>query len=243
MTFLRKNLPVWVFAFLATALIGFYGCTDEDCGTLDCGANGTCDSATSTCVCELGYWGAQCENFSACLADETLCGENQTCNSETGECDCDEGWYGENCDSNDPCTDVECIDNAECVDGTCECVDGFEGDECQTQWVTKLLGSWVQTDECGTEMYVSDVVIGNTGTNTGFTISNFGGLQDSPPIVVTANLVGPSSWEMNFQTVDGFDVEGTTLGSYNVSELTGDESLAITYTVNSQSCIAVFTRP
>jgi EGF-like domain len=38
----------------------FNGCTDL-CKDVDCGANGTCDTETGTCVCTSGYEGTNCE--------------------------------------------------------------------------------------------------------------------------------------------------------------------------------------
>lgn len=96
-------------------MLMFDSCTEEtleEC-TGGCGEFGTCDTDTGACICEAGYFGANCEQIDACYLVD--CGENQSCDSITGECGCDEGWYGQDCTSNNPCDEVDlapCPENA-----------------------------------------------------------------------------------------------------------------------------------
>lgn len=106
-----------------------HSCVD---GTpVDCGAHGTCASASGACDCEPGYAGVACERCDQgyvevqgqCLPD--------TC---TDDADCDDGQIcngHERCSTDSTCapgTAVTCGTNEHCVEPSAECVcdDGYE---------------------------------------------------------------------------------------------------------------------
>jgi len=98
----------FIFLLIVTPLI-FIGCEDScvdlvcDNGLADQDVNGIC-----FCNCVDGFTGERCD-------------------------ECVEGFTGDNCDQPivDPCENVSCENEGECIDGTCDCPDGFIGDNCE----------------------------------------------------------------------------------------------------------------
>ncbi len=181
--------------------------------------------------------------ITACSEEDCLgaCVGNSECDKDSGECICLPGWYGDNCDNQDLCVEVECTGNAVCLDGICECTTGYEGETCEVLWTNKMLGEWTQVDECGEVFFASSVVITTGSELTSIVITNFSGLLQDPADI-TASMISSTSWELPAQSIDGFDIEGSTIGSYDFFDATGDEALTIQHNINGQICKAVFTR-
>lgn len=73
--------------------------TPTTCPTLDgitCGPNGTCDTSTMYCACNVGWTGLTC-SIPACPvdADGNSCSGNGTC--ERNVCNCNQGFTGADC--------------------------------------------------------------------------------------------------------------------------------------------------
>ena len=49
----------------------------------------------------------------------------------------------------DPCDAVVCLNEGTCDEGICACADGYEGTLCDTEWRTKMLGSYTLNTACG----------------------------------------------------------------------------------------------
>lgn len=76
--------------------------------------------------------------------------------------------------TSDPCKDVNCGVNGNCVDGTCVCVAGYEGANCETEMRTKFEGTWTTSDACSQSGNSSYLVTITAGTGiTEVKITNF----------------------------------------------------------------------
>ena len=120
-----------------------------------CSGHGTWDSSNSTCVCDLGYVGFDCQY--SCDDTET-CSGNGVC-TVFGTCECDGDYVGHHCehicDRNKTCTDrgdcstcgvcvcdpcyhgadcsVECSNNGQCEADTCQCDGCHLGRYCESE--------------------------------------------------------------------------------------------------------------
>jgi len=104
--------------------------------------NGFCDCGSSTCMCNPGFFGPNCEID---LCEQAQCGPHGRCSAlylggglpvTQGQCVCDDGYFGPHCDAN-PCANVTCSGNGTCqvVSGTeyvCNCHPGYNGDNCES---------------------------------------------------------------------------------------------------------------
>ena len=92
--------------------------------TTTCSGHGTCDLADDSCICDVGWTGASC--------DEPVCEQacvNGTCVGPDA-CECELGWTGLICSL--PICDPNCVIGF-CVNpNQCACVIGWMGDICDT---------------------------------------------------------------------------------------------------------------
>lgn len=49
----------------------------------------------------------------------------------------------------DECKDVVCQNGGTCSEGNCSCSSGYEGTNCETKSVTKFIGTWAVSENCG----------------------------------------------------------------------------------------------
>jgi len=111
------------------------------CSSVNCGPNGYCDCGTSQCICESGFYGANCE-YDIC--DLAKCDPKQgACNirylggdipATLGQCACKPGFFGSQCNAN-PCATLNCGKNGQCDavsanNAVCVCNDGWDGPAC-----------------------------------------------------------------------------------------------------------------
>ena len=74
----------------------------------------------------------------------------------------------QSCDLVDPCSDVTCLNDGICLDGTCDCTTGFSGTDCSTHCSEQILGTWKITNGtifCDFLEYQFTRGSGNSGLN------------------------------------------------------------------------------
>jgi hypothetical protein len=141
--------------------------------------------------------------------------------------------------SSDPCKDVNCGANGNCVDGTCVCDNGYEGTDCSTEVRTKFVGTYSVS---GT---ITCPVSGNgTINNSVLTISNSSSditkivIDFAGQLTITATTEG-TSLTIESQSVNGFTYTGN-------GSISGNN---ITMTLNefdpgyNETCIYNFSGP
>jgi hypothetical protein len=103
------------------------------------GIESNVNPANFSCICPLGYFGTQCQLFSACLS--APCQNGATCTTAGGGasfvCTCVPGYSGSVCQTNvDECGSNPCQNGGTCNDVingfTCTCSAGYSGNRCQT---------------------------------------------------------------------------------------------------------------
>jgi tenascin len=115
---------------------GFAGptCGDLACGDgARCSGHGSCDAASSRCICVSGWTGLVCDTTQISCADPT-CGGNGVCNEAIGECVCNQGFIGKSCDQltcEDDCGSAQ--GRGACIADRCVCNDGFSGAGCKAK--------------------------------------------------------------------------------------------------------------
>lgn len=209
----QKNFFNWLPVVLLTLIFGLSACTDE-CDNIDCGPNSVgCEDGI--CICELGYFGSNCENFDSTFVnpiDTTLtacdtleCGDNGVLVTPTGDEDC-----------------------------FCECAEGYEGEDCEVTSRDKFLGTFNATSTCDDESFI--VTIDFTSNNpSSIRINNFSNLVNPTTggdFNIPANVSGNTI--TLFATLDGITVNGTGM-------LTEAENIVLSYTLtdengNTQNC-------
>ena len=130
--------------------MGFYcNCTapwgGDDCSVSNtcpdnCAHHGSCHEGT--CICRLGYTGANCSAFEQATCPGTpMCGGHGECFAPLGTCTCDPGFSGDDCTEKVTCKN-DCsghgtcsvvVDSNHIVEGLCECEPGFSGDDCSVE--------------------------------------------------------------------------------------------------------------
>ena len=120
-----------------------------------CSGHGQWDSSTSSCQCQSGYVGIDCQYL---CHDAETCSGNGVCTNK-GTCDCDDNYVGYHCENMchrntscsghgdcstcgtcicDPCYHgldcaTECSDNGQCVADKCECDGCHLGRYCESE--------------------------------------------------------------------------------------------------------------
>lgn len=131
----------------------------------------------------------------------------------------------------DACKDVVCANGGTCTDGSCACPSGYEGTECNTQSLTKVLG----TNNATVNYNFSDNAGGTCGNYTGtFTASRSS--ADTTMLILT-NLGGfglttsvKATVDKNTLTIPSQAVTGSTSntisgnGTYSNGTITGSYS-------------------
>ncbi len=131
----------------------------------------------------------------------------------------------------DPCKDVVCGDQGQCVEGTCVCNAGYEKDAanlCNVEQRAKFLGSFTVADVCsasGSSSYITTITSGGAADVTSVRITNFWGTFTT---AVNATVSG-STITIARQEPDGDDyfVEGT--GTISGTTIT------FTYTITNEA--------
>lgn len=67
------------------------------CGTINCGAHGSCVEPNPVCICKDGYTGSRCETPPVDPCAGVNCGAHGACSA--GKCSCFVGWTGNNCET------------------------------------------------------------------------------------------------------------------------------------------------
>lgn len=110
---------------------------NQNCGYGKCLSTGTC---ASTCVCDPGYNGTNCEQkLDICLSNPCL--NNGVCasnNNDRWTCQCAPGFTGPRCSvaliacSSNPCeNDGFCVEKSGSYGYSCICASGWTGASCE----------------------------------------------------------------------------------------------------------------
>jgi hypothetical protein len=139
----------------------------------------------------------------------------------------------------DNCKDVDC-GNGTCLDGTCECGDGYEGTNCEAEWTTKFLGSYLGSDvvtastagtPLGTYNLASPAIV-TRKSETVISISNFGGFDS----ICDATIDRPATSTASATTlsIDYVDPTGRKfVGTASISGTTLSGSYVVTFSDNT----------
>ncbi|MBO7484426.1 MAG: hypothetical protein J6T55_04860 [Alphaproteobacteria bacterium] len=103
----------------------------------NCSGNGQVDS-DGTCNCNEGYYGADCEYYNNCSG-------NGRVNSD-GTCNCNSSYYGMECEYYNDCSGNGRVN----PDGTCNCNDGYYGTNCEDEYCSghgTLCGGYCSCDD------------------------------------------------------------------------------------------------
>jgi len=129
----------------------------------------------------------------------------------------------------DPCKDVVCGDQGQCVEGSCVCNAGYEQDAaglCNTEQRAKFLGSYVVDDNCsssGVTTYNTTIVTSTAGV-TEVRLTNFWGeFTNAVVATVSGSTITIARQE---PSGDGFFVEGSGTISGN--------TITWTYTITDE---------
>ena len=106
----------------------------------NCTGNGSCDTATGTCICNKGFKGDDCsepdKQVTKCKND---CSGHGICKNDV--CDCNDGWTGKSC-SQSKKSPKKCnkCKNGVCdiQSGICICYAGYKGDLCNIKTNGKI---------------------------------------------------------------------------------------------------------
>lgn len=145
------------------------------------------------------------------------------------------------CGDKDACKDVDCGPNGTCFEGICECIDGYEGTACETEWVTKFLGSYTGTDGCGGTL-TKPVTISKLTTET-VRITNFGGFDSYVDATISLENASSASAQVislnNYQDPAGRKFSGTGKISGNTINMT----YVVTYSDNTtENCTFIISK-
>ncbi len=128
--------------------------------------------------------------------------------------------------TSDPCKDVNCGTNGNCVTGTCVCTAGYEGANCEIKSADKFTGSWLATDVCSqTYNYTATITESSTEADK-ILITNFGGFGST--VVATATVSG-STFTVPTQVFGYVTLSGS--GSISGDALT----ITVNYTANDSN--------
>lgn len=140
----------------------------------------------------------------------------------------------------DPCKDVSCGANGECVDGNCVCDAGYEGSTCATEQRAKFLGQYSVSEACTSGNYTYNVSVNTSSTGvSNIIVTNFGDYSVS--VNGTVNSDGSSITFANQQVT----IQGTAATVQGTGQITGN-ILTITYTISaggqSDTCTMTCTK-
>ncbi len=133
----------------------------------------------------------------------------------------------------DPCSDVTCLNDGVCIEGSCDCAEGYEGTTCETEKRENLLGTWS----------TNDYVCGAFTESKTFIIT---ASDDSVLGIEIFNQINPIDTLQGEITDSGFSVPPQAIagGIFTISGSGSlmDDSLEISFTVDSSECLGVFTK-
>ncbi|HYV90437.1 MAG TPA: hypothetical protein VE978_01585 [Chitinophagales bacterium] len=121
--------------------------------------------------------------------------------------------------TSDPCKDVNCGANGNCVDGTCICDVGYEGTGCTTLSRDKFVSVWNSiNNSCIGGQSTGQLTVTAGSTALDMNLSNFGHLIcGAGAIIVSATITGETTFEIPTQVVCGTTYSGS--GSLNGNQL------------------------
>ena len=123
----------------------------------------------------------------------------------------------------DPCKDVVCGVDGQCVEGDCVCDPGYEGATCATVQRDKFIATYNVNESCTSGNFTYSITVTSSSTNiSSIIITNFGDYTVN--VTGTVNENGTSITIPN-QTVGGGNFSGS-------GQINGD-ILTITYTVTA----------
>ena len=125
----------------------------------------------------------------------------------------------------DPCEDVVCQNGGTCADGKCNCAAGYEGTNCETEWRTKLIGTFNGTENCGTAGSLS-ITVTKSSTEVKRVIMDIGN-----GINFYADMSTSTSGAMPTQTIASG--AASISGSVSISGTQMTATYTITYTDGS----------
>lgn|GEM_PF-4737916 len=163
--------------------------------------------------------------------DPDPCNGHGDCEDQDGSCVCNSPYDGETCDTcqegyinypacdADPCSNVQCSDNAYCLEGKCFCEEGWIGPSCEF-----LEGEGIQCDPC-----VSDLPVCSEGYMCiGFSSGEYRCLKDcsqdatcpegSLCTVSYCNPDGTDAYECSGEDVINYDTCGGWWMAFNCEE-------------------------
>ena len=169
--------------------------------------------------------GVACLNGGACAA---------------GICVCPSGYSGPRCEIKDPCMNIVCLNGGTCVNGICNCPSGYEGTNCQTATISKFVGSWTGTDNCGSGTYPVTMSIGQSSTTpVNAVMTNPGGFGGN--VVIVGAPTTANTFDFFSQPVGG------TLSLSGTITFVSTNSMTFQYTVvaaggTSDTCTGTYTK-
>jgi len=110
----------------------------------------------------------------------------------------------------DPCADVFCSANGECVNGTCLCESKYIGNMCETSFASYFAGNYeVFDNETGT---ILDTITFNiyNGRVDSIIIGNYAGLNNNLPvlaIVQNDSIINIFEQTVTFEIADSIELE------------------------------------
>lgn len=120
----------------------------------------------------------------------------------------------------DECSGVICQNGGTCFKGDCSCPAGFEGDNCETSWLSRYLGTWEVDEEVslsnrhgrtGQRSKYNITIEKNGSSNTGFLIDNLTGNPDhnNIPCKIAVKPDGGSDNPTNFIFTEQHSIPNT----------------------------------
>lgn len=114
----------------------------------------------------------------------------------------------------DPCTDVFCAANGECINGTCLCNSKYLGEKCENSYATYYAGSY-EVFNIAIDTIIDTIALNvyNNSTDS-ITINNYAGLSNNLNVIA---IVQNDSMINIFEQINSFELEDSIEQSICVS--------------------------